>query len=94
MPVFRGETQLLEVMLQKEMLNRFYMEGRRFRYLSKSIARVARQIAPKRPSVKVLEIGAGTGGTTKSLLDKVENPYLTYTYTDVSTGVLKNRLKG
>ena len=85
-PVLRGETQLLEVMLQNDMLNRFYMEGRGFRYLNKCIARVVKQITFKHPHVKILEIGAGTGGTTKSVLDAVGHAYSTYTYTDISSG--------
>ena len=91
--VLRGETQLLEVMLQNDMLNRFYMEGRGFRYLNKCIARVAKQITSKHPHVKILEIGAGTGGTTKSLLDEVENAYSTYTYTDISSGFFEKAAK-
>ena len=92
-PVLRGETQLLEVMLQNDMLNRFYMEGRGFRYLNKCIARIAKQITSKHPHVKILEIGAGTGGTTKSLLDTVENAYSTYTYTDISSGFFEKAAK-
>ena len=92
-PVLRGETQLLEVMLENDMLNRFYMEGRGFRYLNKCIARVAEQITSKHPHVKILEIGAGTGGTTKSLLDMVGDAYSAYTYTDVSSGFFEKAAK-
>ena len=84
--VIRGDTQLLEVMLENDMLNRFYMEGRGFRYLNDCIARVAKQITSKHPHAKILEIGAGTGGTTKSLLGAVGDAYSQYTYTDISSG--------
>ena len=92
-PVLRGEIQLLEVMLHDDMLNRFYMEGRGFRYLNNCIARVAKQITSKHPHVKILEIGAGTGGTTKTLLDTIGNAYSAYTYTDISSGFFEKAAK-
>ncbi|GME34422.1 Beta-ketoacyl synthase [Neofusicoccum parvum] len=84
--VVRGETQILEVMLQNDMLNRFYMEGRGFRKLNDYIARVVQQIAHKHPRAKFLEIGAGTGGTTRNIFDTIGSTYSSYTYTDISSG--------
>ncbi|KAL1795381.1 hypothetical protein ACET3X_007197 [Alternaria dauci] len=84
--VVRGKTQMLEVMMQADMLNRFYMEGAFARRLNASIARVTRQLAHKYPRAKFLEIGAGTGGTTRSILDSIGSRYASYTYTDISSG--------
>lgn len=84
--VVRGEAQILEVMLRDNMLNRFYMEGAFARRLNASIARVARQISHKYPRAKFLEIGAGTGGTTRSIFDSIGSGYSSYTYTDISSG--------
>ncbi|KFY01771.1 hypothetical protein O988_02546 [Pseudogymnoascus sp. VKM F-3808] len=83
--VLRSETQLLEVMLKNDMLNRLYMEGRSFVPLNKYIARVAQKVTFKHPRMKILEIGAGTGGTTRSVLDSIGDAYSTYTYTDISS---------
>jgi aspyridone synthetase (hybrid polyketide synthase/nonribosomal peptide synthetase) len=83
--VLRSETQLLEVMLENDMLNRLYMEGRSFVPLNKYIARVAQKVTFKHPRMKILEIGAGTGGTTRSVLDSIGDAYSTYTYTDISS---------
>ena len=55
----------------------------------------------KKPSLRVLEIGAGTGGTTSIILDGLtsefgERMYSEYHYTDVSAGFFvnaKNRFK-
>ena len=84
--VLHGDTQLLEVMLQDDMLNRFYMEGCGFKYLNNYIARAIKQIAFKHPHAKILEIGAGIGGTTKSILNEIKDAYSAYTYTDISSG--------
>ncbi|KAI3399122.1 hypothetical protein diail_7701 [Diaporthe ilicicola] len=85
--VVRGETQILEVMLQNNMLNRFYTDGAYARSLNAYIARVTRQLSHKHPRAKFLEIGAGTGGTTRSVLDSVGlGGYSSYTYTDISAG--------
>ncbi|KAH7043971.1 hybrid PKS-NRPS, partial [Macrophomina phaseolina] len=84
--VVRGQTQILEVMLQNDMLNRFYMEGRGFRKLNDYIARVVQQISHKHPRAKILEIGAGTGGTTRNIFDTIGSTYSSYTYTDISSG--------
>lgn len=48
-------------------------------------------IAHKNPNLRVLEIGAGTGGTTATVLPVLRSAYgermhLSYTYTDVSAG--------
>ncbi|TLS21086.1 uncharacterized protein PpBr36_10625 [Pyricularia pennisetigena] len=85
--VVRGETQILEVMLQNNMLNRFYLDGAYAVRLNSYIAAVAKQLSRKHPRANVLEIGAGTGGTTRSILDSIgRDGYSSYTYTDVSSG--------
>jgi amino acid adenylation domain-containing protein len=84
--VVRGETQLLEVMMENDLLNRFYMEGHGFGKLNTYVARVMGQITHKYPRTRILEIGAGTGGTTKSILDTIEDAYAAYIYTDISSG--------
>lgn len=88
--VVRGETQLLEVMLEDNMLNRFYMEGHGFSVINDGIATAVKQITYKHPQVKIVEIGAGTGGTTRSILDTIGSAYSSYTYTDISTGFFEN----
>ena len=84
--IVRNETQVLEVMMENDMLNRLYMEGCGFRILNEYIARAMSQITHRHPQANILEIGAGTGGTTKKVLDTIGNAYSTYTYTDISAG--------
>lgn len=58
--------------------------------------------AHHKPNIKILEIGAGTGGTTATILPTLqsaygERMYSSYTYTDVSSGFFpaaRERFKG
>lgn len=88
--VVRGETQLLEVMLQSDMLNRYYREGCAFKVINAHIAQAVKQITHKHPQAKILEIGAGTGATTTSVLDIIGNAYFSYTFTDISHGFFES----
>ncbi|KAL2855595.1 hypothetical protein BJX68DRAFT_216696 [Aspergillus pseudodeflectus] len=50
-----------------------------------------RVLAHNRPSMRILEIGAGTGGVTATILPAMRGPngermYESYTYTDISSG--------
>ncbi|KAE8153458.1 hypothetical protein BDV25DRAFT_136914 [Aspergillus avenaceus] len=88
--VVRGETQLLEVMLEDDMLNRFYMEGYGLPVVNDSISTLVSQIVYKYPHTNILEIGAGTGGTTRSVFDEIGDKFASYTYTDISPGFFKD----
>lgn len=84
--VMQGESEMLEHMLKDDMLSRLYTEGRGFSACNDQIADFMRQIAHKFPHVKVLELGAGTGGTTCSVLNAMGGRYSSYTFTDISPG--------
>nr|WNS47931.1 FunA [Talaromyces coalescens] len=92
--VMTSDTQLLEVMLVDDMLSGLYTHGRAMQPLNKLIAELMEDITFKFPRLDILEIGAGTGGTTNSVLKKIGDAYNRYTYTDVSAGFFeaaKNR---
>ncbi|KAK3693043.1 polyketide synthase module [Podospora appendiculata] len=84
--VMRGKTELLQHMIEDNMLDRLYMEGIGFPFINHFISRVISHISHKYPRMNILEIGAGTGGTTRKLLDVIGDTYSSYTYTDISTG--------
>ncbi|PTB61706.1 polyketide synthase [Trichoderma citrinoviride] len=84
--VVRGNKQMLEVMTKDDMLNRFYMEGYASVPTNKAVGDVMRQLSFKFPRARILEIGAGTGGTSWSVLNCIDDAYESYTYTDVSSG--------
>ncbi|KAH0529049.1 hypothetical protein TsFJ059_003849 [Trichoderma semiorbis] len=85
-----GKVQILEVMIADDMLNRFYVEGYNFSILNNKIGQAMKQITFKNPQAVVLEIGAGTGGTTRSVFDAIDKAYSSYTFTDISTGFFEN----
>ncbi|CEI70300.1 unnamed protein product [Fusarium venenatum] len=88
--VVRGNEQLLEVMTKDDMLNRFYMEGYASITTNKFVGDIMKQLTFKFPRAKVLEIGAGTGGTSWSILNAIDDAYDSYTYTDISSGFFPN----
>ncbi|RFU78915.1 hybrid pks-nrps [Trichoderma arundinaceum] len=85
-----GNVQILEIMLADNMLNRFYVEGYNFSMLNDKIGEAMKQIVFKNPQANILEIGAGTGGTTSSIFHAIGQAYLSYTFTDISTGFFSN----
>ena len=84
--VVRGESEMLEHMLKDNLLSRLYTEGRGFAACNEHVAAIMRKVSHKYPRTRILEIGAGTGGTTNSVLNAIGNAYLSYTYTDISAG--------
>ncbi|KAL6364627.1 hypothetical protein LRP88_01747 [Fusarium phalaenopsidis] len=84
--VVQGEAHLLlQVMSQDDMLNRFYMQNNTSVATNRAVGQLLKQITFKFPRCNMLEIGAGTGGTTWSVLNAIENLYDSYTFTDVSS---------
>lgn len=84
--IARGETQPLEVMMKNDMLSRFYIESYGLDAMNDSIARVLAQITHRHPQADILEIGAGSGGTTRKALRAMGNAFSHYTFTDISSG--------
>lgn len=84
--VIRGETTMLEHMIRDNMLNDFYVEAHGMSRYTKYLACMASQVSHRFPHMNVLEIGAGTGGATKSFLKELGDGFATYTFTDVSSG--------
>ncbi|KAJ5953151.1 Acyl transferase/acyl hydrolase/lysophospholipase [Penicillium verhagenii] len=83
--IFTGEKEALDILLSDETLNNVYVsmeqvdESLFFKHLTHS-----------KPNLRVLEIGAGTGGSTvktlKMLTPESRTLYSNYTFTDVSPG--------
>lgn len=84
--IARGETQPLEVMMENDMLSRFYVEAYGLDGMNDHIARALGQITHRHPQANILEIGAGVGGTTRKVLRAVGNSFNHYTFTDISSG--------
>lgn len=84
--IVRGHTAALEVMVENDMLNRIYKSGLGFERANWNLARIAKQIAHKHPRMRIIEVGAGTGGATKTVLDALKGVFSSYVFTDISTG--------
>lgn len=84
--VVRGEITMLEPMLQDNKLNDFYVVAHGMPRYTAYLASFASQIGHRYPHMHVLEIGAGTGGATKSFLKALGDQFSTYTFTDISGG--------
>jgi len=92
--IVRGEVAPLEVMTEGNLLNQYYedlprLKNRTYRHLAK----VVELYAVKNPGAAVLEIGAGTGGATMTVLeafgargDGSGSLLGHYTFTDISAG--------
>ncbi|GAP90879.1 putative hybrid NRPS PKS [Rosellinia necatrix] len=91
--VIRGELSMLEPMLQDNMLNDFYVIAHGMPRYTQYLATMASQIGHRYPHMDVLEIGAGTGGASKSFLKALGNKFSNYTFTDISSGFFEKATK-
>ncbi|CAH0051607.1 unnamed protein product [Clonostachys solani] len=85
-PIARGLMPALQVMLKDDMLDRLYVEGVGFADGNVDLGHLVKQLAHRFPRMKILEVGAGTGGTTRAVLSAVGDHYASYMYTDISAG--------
>ncbi|KJZ71022.1 hypothetical protein HIM_09587 [Hirsutella minnesotensis 3608] len=82
-PIFIGEVEPLDALMQDDLLAQIYKN------LSFDYSDFIRLLSGTNPTLRILEVGAGTGGTTKIILDNMTRDgglpwYSTYTFTDIS----------
>ncbi|GIZ43160.1 hypothetical protein CKM354_000639800 [Cercospora kikuchii] len=90
--IFTREVEPLQVMLEDDLLYTFYQGAFGASYNS-NCAEYVGLIADTRPGLKICEIGAGTGGTTGHVLDRLRredgsSKASQYYFTDISPGFL------
>ncbi|OQE25033.1 hypothetical protein PENFLA_c009G01366 [Penicillium flavigenum] len=81
--VIRTGTSILEHM---EGLFEFYDQGLGLDMANRHLARMVSHIGHRYPQMKILEVGAGTGGSTRKILSYLGDMFSSYTYTDISSG--------
>ncbi|KAF7182343.1 hypothetical protein CNMCM7691_001823 [Aspergillus felis] len=94
LPAFlRDEVDVLSVVTRGDALGRYYANNVRMRRSCEQAAIVVDLLAHQNPSLRVLEIGAGTGGATMPILEKLAGSsgsdmprFVSYDFTDVSPG--------
>ncbi|KAH8588309.1 beta-ketoacyl synthase domain-containing protein [Bisporella sp. PMI_857] len=90
--IFKKEIEPLQVMLEGDLLYTFY-RGAFGTSFNSNVAEYVGLVADKNPGLSILEIGAGTGGTTFHILERLRNADGTskagrYFFTDISPGFL------
>ncbi|KAL5356525.1 hypothetical protein BJX96DRAFT_171691 [Aspergillus floccosus] len=82
----RKQGSILEHMMKDGVLDMFYEDAVGLDTANIWIGRMVAQIAHRYPRMQILEIGAGTGGSTRSILPELGSAFTSYTYTDISAG--------
>lgn len=95
-----GRLDPLACLLEDGLLHRFYAEDESLTRCCAHLVTYLELAIFKNPQMKVLEVGAGTGGTTLSMLKALTKagsvPFEHYGYTDISSGFFgdaKEKLK-
>ncbi|CAI7640712.1 unnamed protein product [Penicillium glandicola] len=83
--IVRGESNPMEHLTKDDMLDELYAQGLGFAMANTWTARLIKQISHRHPRMNIIDLGAGTGGTTRMILDHLDSAFKSYTYTDVST---------
>ncbi|KGO38831.1 Acyl transferase/acyl hydrolase/lysophospholipase [Penicillium expansum] len=83
--IFTGEGDTLNILMQDDVLTYIYNS------MSFGKGEFFRLLCHSRPTLRVLEVGAGTGGTTETILRELIRPdaipcYSLYSFTDISAG--------
>ncbi|PWY70902.1 putative polyketide synthase [Aspergillus heteromorphus CBS 117.55] len=86
--IFAGEAHPLHILMEDNVLTDLYVAGDVLDY-----AEALQVLGHTNPRLRILEIGAGTGGTTHKVLRALtssfgERLYGSYTYTDISSGFM------
>lgn len=91
--ILAGTVGALDVMVEDDLMLRIYEEGFGQTGAYAKLSNVMELVAHKDPRLRILELGAGTGGATKPMLKGLHGDtplpkYEKYTFTDVSTAFL------
>lgn len=92
--ILRREKAALELLMEDKLLYKYYRDALKFDRINIQLSKIVKHLVHKNPRVKILEIGAGTGGTTRGILDVIGigarsgfGPLASeYHFTDVSSG--------
>ncbi|MEM7530533.1 MAG: SDR family NAD(P)-dependent oxidoreductase [Chloroflexota bacterium] len=92
--VLRGAQDPVEVLFpggDASLVNRLYQNAPNAQTMNSLVAQAIEQIVATLPinqGIRILEVGAGTGGTTASILPMLPVEYTDYVYTDIGQSLL------
>lgn len=91
-PILRGEKDAVQILFSgpgAELLEQFYGDGLLSSHWMASVTGAVQEAAralPEGRGLRILEVGAGTGGLAAQMLPLLERGLHSYTFTDVSAG--------
>ncbi len=98
-PILRGEKDAVQVLFagtSAELLDQFYGEGLYTSHWLAAIAAAVHEAATHLPvgrGLRILEVGAGTGGLTSHVLPLIERNLHSYIFTDVSAAFFSGAMQ-
>jgi hybrid polyketide synthase/nonribosomal peptide synthetase ACE1 len=87
-PFVRNRVNMLEEFKNHNLLDWFYKSSTEIANYNACMGAVVKQLTHRFPYMNILEIGAGTGSATQSIINEIGQSYSSYTYTDISAGFL------
>ncbi|KAI1322483.1 lovastatin nonaketide synthase [Xylariaceae sp. FL0255] len=94
LPILRGDTDPLNVIFRDGLADRYYEEMLNNDHHAYPAAQIIDILSFKNPGMKIMEVGAGTGGQTLRLLETMEadgvQKWGQYDYTDISPAFFTN----
>lgn len=90
--ILRGRQDPLSLMMEDGLLHSMYREDKSVQRSSQQAAEFVKLLGRRDPGLRIIEIGAGTGGTTVPVLRAISPPGTKrpllehYTFTDISAG--------
>lgn len=82
--ILRGTETTLQILKEDNVLDTLYTEGLGFQESNTRLGTILKHFSHQYPRMRILEIGAGTGGSTATALRHLNASLENYTFTDVS----------
>ena len=92
--IIAGKETAIDVLLGERLLHEFYCHGLGLPSMNNLVATFLETLSCCASTIKILEVGGGTGSTTESILERISR--CSYVFTDISSGFLgpvKEKLK-
>ncbi|GAW13549.1 hypothetical protein ANO14919_029360 [Xylariales sp. No.14919] len=83
----------LHIFNEGNLLNEVYTKGFGIDRANARLGAFVGQLAHRYPRIRILDVGAGAGGTTAHVLEQVQSAFDSYTFTEISSFFLKSAQK-